>query len=203
MISRIILWRHGQTDLNKQRRLQGASDYPLNDTGIAQAKAAAKKIAELGPTHIVSSDLTRAYDTATRLAKRTGLQIAVDPRVQERSFGSWEGLTADEIGQIDREGLNLWRAGQEPGGDVETREACGRRVVTAIADWTDRLADHNEAVLVIVSHGGAISNGLMSLLGTNPSLSQPLAGMDNCHWGILAPQPNRAPAWRLMAYNLS
>lgn len=203
MISRIILWRHGQTDLNRQRRLQGASDYPLNDTGIAQAKAAAKKIADLGPTHIVSSDLSRAYDTATRLARRTDLEIVVDPRVQERSFGSWEGLTADEIAEVDREGLTKWRAGQEPGGDVETREACGRRVVESIADWSDRLADHDDAVLVIVSHGGAISNGIMSLLGTNPSLSQPLAGMDNCHWAILAPQANRTPAWRLMAYNLN
>lgn len=203
MISKIILWRHGQTDLNKQRRLQGASDYPLNRTGLAQAKAAARKIAQLNPTHLVSSDLTRAYDTAAELARETKLPINVDPRVKERSFGSWEGMTADEIASIDRERLDLWRAGQEPGGDVETREACGSRVVESIADWTDKLAGHDDAVLVITSHGGAISNGVMTLLGTNPSVAQPLAGMNNCHWAILAPQPNRTPSWRLISYNLS
>ena len=121
---------------------------------------------------------------------------------QRVRVGVWND-NAHEIAEVDREGLTKWRAGQEPGGDVETREACGRRVVESIADWSDRLADHDDAVLVIVSHGGAISNGIMSLLGTNPSLSQPLAGMDNCHWADLAPQANRTPACRLMAYNLN
>lgn len=205
MISQLVLWRHGQTDLNKQRRLQGASDYPLNDFGRVQARSAAKKIAALGPTVIVSSNLVRAYDTATALASVTNQEIHVDPRVQERSFGSWEGMTVDEIAAVDPEGLALWRNGREPGGDVETREHCGQRFAAAIEDWGNRFLEMGveDGVLVVVSHGGAISNGVMTMLGVNPSLAQPLAGLDNCHWAVLTPQTNRTPVWRLNGYNIS
>lgn len=203
MITKIILWRHGQTDLNKQRRLQGSSDYPLNDTGRVQALSAAKRIAELNPTAIVSSDLTRAIDTAKALEAETGLNMDIDARVQERSFGSWEGMTAEEIAEVDIDRLKMWRAGQEPGGDVETRQACGERVAEAVADWNDRLTGEKEETLVIVSHGGAISSGVMTLLGINPSITQPIAGMRNCHWAVLEPQTNRTPAWRLTDYNIT
>lgn len=203
MITKIILWRHGQTDLNKQRRLQGSSDYPLNDTGRAQAADAAAKIAQLNPTAIVSSNLTRAIDTARALEAETGLKIEIDARVQERSFGSWEGMTAEEIADLDRERLLMWRSGREPGGDVETRLACGQRVAQAINEWSHRLDGDEEHTLVIVSHGGAIANGVMALLGINPSETQPIAGMKNCHWAVLEPQPNREPAWRLTDYNIT
>lgn len=203
MIEKIILWRHGQTDLNKQRRLQGSSDYPLNSTGQSQALSAANRIATLHPTVIVSSQLTRAHDTAKALAAKTALDIHIDSRLQERSFGAWEGMTVDEIATIDPDRLAMWRAGEEPGGDVETRLMTGARVAEAIVDWNDELAGRQEETVVIVSHGGAISNGIITLLGVNPSISQPIAGMKNCHWAVLEPQQKRTPAWRLTDYNIT
>lgn len=203
MITRIILWRHGQTDLNKQRRLQGASDYPLNETGREQAKAAAPRLAELGPHYIVSSPLVRARDTARELEALTGITAVEDARVAERSFGSWEGQNLEEIAEHSPERLTLWRDGKEPGGDVETREACGLRVAESINDWTEKLSGKGGNTLVVVAHGGAISNGVMTLLGTNPSERQPIAGLDNCHWAVLTRQDNRVPGWRLVSYNVN
>ena len=203
MIKKIILWRHGQTDLNKQLRLQGSSDYPLNDTGRTQAAEAAKKLAALKPTAIVSSDLTRAIDTAKALEAETGLEMQIDARLQERSFGSWEGMTVDEIAIIDEDRLKMWRAGQEPSGDVETRQACGNRFAESVVEWSERFTSEDDEILVIVSHGGAISSGVMTLLGIDPSQNQPIAGMKNCHWAVLEPQPNRTPVWRLTDYNIT
>ncbi|WP_082418180.1 histidine phosphatase family protein [Flaviflexus massiliensis] len=203
MITRMIFWRHGQTDLNKQRRLQGSSDYPLNDTGREQAKAAAPKIAALKPDFIIASNLARAYDTAQALAAETGLDIIVDPRIQERTFGAWEGQNLEEIAVHSAERLQLWRDGKEPGGDVESRQDCGIRVANAVQDWTEKLHDEEGETVVFVSHGAAISNAIMTMLGVNPSEQQPLGGMDNCHWAIMSRQQNREPIWRLNSYNVN
>ena len=201
MITKIIFWRHGQTDLNKNRRLQGSSDYPLNDTGREQARTAAPKLAALKPDYIISSNLSRAYDTAQELAKLTGLEITVDPRITERTFGAWEGQSLEEIEVHSKERLQLWRDGKEPGEDVETRAATGIRVSEAVHDWIDKLDDEKGQTIVFVSHGAAISNCVMTMLGVNPSEEQPLGGMDNCHWATMVIQKNRVPEWRLNGYN--
>ena len=69
----LILWRHGQTDYNRQGRIQGRVDIPLNDIGREQAQRAADGIAALGPTRIVSSPLVRARATAEVLASLTAV----------------------------------------------------------------------------------------------------------------------------------
>src|SRR5690625_7242468 len=89
----IIFWRHGQTDYNAAGRLQGQSDIELNTTGVRQAVLAAPRIAELGPTRIISSDLKRAMRTAEVLGALTGLSVEPAPRLRERSFGVRAGLT--------------------------------------------------------------------------------------------------------------
>jgi broad specificity phosphatase PhoE len=61
---RVVLWRHGQTDWNIRNRFQGHSDIPLNDVGIYQAQHAARLLADMQPTGIISSDLGRAKATA-------------------------------------------------------------------------------------------------------------------------------------------
>lgn len=201
-MARIILWRHGQTDYNFGKRIQGQVDIPLNDVGLEQAHIAARHLCELAPTHIVSSDLIRARETADTLAALTGLEVTLDTRLRERNYGPWEGRTGDEISAQWPDQHLMWRNGQEPGLGVESRLDSGTRNVAAIHDHVARVSESGDYTLVVVGHGGALSNAAMSLIGFNPSEQQPLGGMDNCHWAILTPQTNRKPGWCIRGYNL-
>jgi glucosyl-3-phosphoglycerate phosphatase len=82
MTRRLVLWRHGQTEWNVDGRGQGHLDIPLDDVGRDQAKAAATRLASLRPTAIISSDLSRAYETALALAELTGLEVQRDPALR-------------------------------------------------------------------------------------------------------------------------
>ena len=83
--------RHGQTDWNVEARLQGSTDIPLNDTGRAQARAAAAFFKDRGLTRIVTSPLIRAHETARLVGEQLGLEPVIDARLIERNFGLFEG----------------------------------------------------------------------------------------------------------------
>lgn len=197
--STLILWRHGQTDFNKCRRVQGASDIALNATGIAQAERAAVELATLGIDQIVVSDLGRAQATADAVARRIGLDPVIDCRLRERGYGVWEGLTSEEIREGWPQEWATWRAGADPEGvGVETRDDAGARFATAIQEHAHNMPDGS--TLLAVAHGGIISCGIVSLFGGHPSSFYPLVVLDNCHWAVL--KAGRTPgSWRLAAYN--
>ena len=92
-----MLWRHGQTMWNVERRFQGQTDIPLDETGEAQAEYAARRLATLRPDAIFSSDLIRAASTAAPLARLTGVSVTLDKELRERFGGDWEGLNDEEI----------------------------------------------------------------------------------------------------------
>ncbi len=197
----IVLWRHGQTDFNASRRLQGQSDIELNATGLAQAQAAAPRLAELGPTRIISSDLVRAMRTAEELGALTGLPVEPEPRLRERSFGAWEGLTQEEIEEGWPAAFRAWRQGEEPEGvGADTRDEVGRRVAAALLEAVAEVGD--DGVLVAVAHGAAITLGLTHLLDLDATEWFGLGGLDNCAWALVGPNPGRRPGWRLTAHNL-
>lgn len=224
---RLVFWRHGQTVQNASLRIQGSQDYPLNEVGHAQAAAAAGALARMKPARIYSSDLGRALQTAQYLADVTGLEVLPDAGLRERAYGPWEGLSSDEIRARDPQQWHAWREGREPEGvGVETRETCGQRVHEAIeralADVIRELGEARVAgegngagggvvgvaggddvvTIVFVAHGGSIANGVMSMLGQNPSEWVGLQGMENCHWAVLEPRPAANPVWRLRSYNV-
>ena len=131
----IVLWRHGQTDFNAAGRLQGQSDIELNETGERQAVEAAPHIARLSPTRIISSPLQRAMRTAEVLADLSGLPVEPDERLQERSFGLWEGLTQEEIEEGWPAAFRAWRQGEEPEGiGADTRREVGERVAASLRE---------------------------------------------------------------------
>lgn len=197
----VVLWRHGQTDFNAAGRLQGQSDVPLNTSGIRQATLAATALASLEPARIITSDLIRAADTAHALAERTGIQPATDVRLRERNFGRWEGLTHTEIEEGWPEAYLRWRHGQEPLGiGAETRTDCGSRVARAIEEASAEL--DAEDVLVVVSHGAALTLGQTMLLGLDPAQWFGMSGLANCAWSLMHPNPGREPVWRLSAHNI-
>jgi broad specificity phosphatase PhoE len=143
----ILLVRHGETDWNLERRIQGHSDRPLNETGLAQARALADELAGESIDAVYASDLVRAVDTARAVAAPLGLSVDVVPALRERDFGTWEGLTDDEI--LTR----FPQARTQPWGDAETPEELAERVVEALRSIAAR---HPDATVLVVSHGGPV-----------------------------------------------
>lgn len=202
---RLVFWRHGQTDQNLKRRIQGAHDYPLNTTGHEQAAAAAAQLKLFDPTHIISSPLIRARQTAQYLSNETGLEPSSDARLRERAYGQWEGLTAAEIEKDFPEQFKLWRSGHDPEGvGVESRRDTGARFAAGVLDAVEKFRDGDagaDQTLVFVTHGGAITAGTVTLLGLDPLEWSGLRGLDNCRWAILEPRRGTHPRWRLRTYN--
>jgi probable phosphoglycerate mutase len=197
----VILLRHGQTDYNATGRLQGQVDIDLNETGRAQAQAAAEVLARVQPAAIVSSDLSRAAETAQILGALAGVAVGIDPRLRERSFGDWEGLTHTELAEQWPEQFRSWSAGAHPEGiGAETRHDVGERVARAV---TEHAGHHEEGgVIVVVAHGAAISAGLTTLIGQDPESWRGITGIGNCHWSVLRTNNGWEPAWRLSAHNV-
>lgn len=200
MAKRIIFWRHGQTDYNVQGRVQGQVDIPLNEVGLAQAEAAAEELAKLKPDLIISSDLRRAQATAQVLQGKCGegVQLLKDDRLRERAFGDFEGLSVKELKTRFAGRYEEWRGtGESPLAGVESRGKVGMRVAQCVTEYFENA----EEVLVVVSHGSALTQGLVKLLGLDPLAWQGLRGLDNCHWSTLIPY-SREPGWRLVAHNV-
>ena len=148
----LILVRHGETDWNAQRRWQGHSDTRLNDAGREQARRLAEEFPRVDAVY--SSDLARARETAEIVAGTIGLEVRLDERLRERGFGSWEGLTMDEIESAFPDDKRAWLAGSGPGAlDAESFVAFATRVGSFVEDVGRRHA--GEEVLV-VAHGGTI-----------------------------------------------
>ncbi len=93
----IYLIRHGQTEWNQAKRLQGGKDSPLTELGRHQAKAVAKNLEETAPSELLASPLGRAKTTASIIASHLSIPLAEDARLSELRFGAAEGLTLTEI----------------------------------------------------------------------------------------------------------
>lgn len=152
-VTTLLLVRHGETDWNRDGRWQGGSDTRLNDLGREQARALAEELD--GSIDVVySSDLARARETADIVATTLGLEVRVDPRLRERSFGSWEGLTTTEIEERFADSHRRWREGEGAGADdAETFEDFFARVSAFLADV---LRLHPREEVLVISHGGSI-----------------------------------------------
>jgi probable phosphoglycerate mutase len=152
-VTTILLARHGETDWNRESRWQGHSDTSLNEHGKAQAQELADELTEEIDV-VYSSDLARARETAEIVAGRLGLAIRIDPRLRERGFGSWEGLTRSEIEERDGDALERWRAGEGPGAlDAEPYDAFAERMRGFLDDL---LARHPGERVLVIAHGGSI-----------------------------------------------
>ncbi len=162
------LWlvRHGQTDWNAQRRIQGHTPTELNVTGRAEALMLANWFADRAFSAIWSSDLPRARQTAEIIATRHNLAVQTSVELRERELGAFEGKTWDEVRQLRSEltgepmqngDLADWTG--IPGVEADVvlwQRVC--RQLTAIAQ------KHTGNVLVI-SHGGVIKHTICHVLG--------------------------------------
>ena len=148
----LLLARHGETDWNRDGRWQGYSDTPLNEVGRKQAGELGDSLD--GIDAVYSSDLARARETAEIVAARLGVEVKVDERLRERSFGAWEGLTMEEIERRYEQAHVRWRAGEGHGADdAEAFDAFAARVHSFLEEVLRR---HPDETVLVVGHGGSI-----------------------------------------------
>ena len=154
---RLCLVRHGETAWNREHRMQGWTDIPLNAEGRLQAQAVARELSGVRFDGIFSSPLLRALQTAQAVA--AGRPIDLEPRLRERHHGRLQGLTRQEMAQQHPElaaALNQRQTGYQPPGG-ESIETFAERVHAALADL---LAQHAEKTLLVVAHGGVLDIAL-------------------------------------------
>lgn len=197
-MNRLLVLRHGRTEWNDTGRIQGSSDIDLDETGRAQAAAAAAELAAYEPARIISSDLRRAVDTARPVADITGVEIELDKRLRERGYGPWEGLKMHEIAEQYPDDHRRWRA-QEPlhNPEIETWTDLKRRTGEAVHDL---LESDVEGTAILVCHGGSARQIVGGVLGWDLVVTSGLSGMDNVHWADL--RRMKSGKWRLYGYNL-
>ncbi len=160
----LIAVRHGETDWNRIRRLQGHTDIALNETGIEQAARLAAALACESISAVYSSDLGRALATALPLAAALGLEVRQDPLLRERNYGLLEGKTFAEILEQhpeEAERLRLRDASHRmPEGESQTEffeRAVGVvRVIAAVEERALGQDDEMKRTILIVTHGGVL-----------------------------------------------
>lgn len=153
--TRICFIRHGETDWNVGKRIQGQTDIPLNETGRAQALAMAFNAAHYNFSAIYSSDLSRARETAQVLADRFELEVKTLPQLGERHYGIFQGITRDEGAERYPDAYTLYLA-RDFEYDFETGESMQRfadRINEAV-DWLTR--HHSGQTIAAVSHAGVL-----------------------------------------------
>ena len=167
--TRLLLLRHGQTELSVNRRYSGRGNPPLTDIGRTQADRAAKRLAARGGIDaVVSSPLGRARETASAAAAALGLSVTVLDGLTETDFGEWEGLTFREAAERDPEVHRRWLGDtsvRPPGG--ESFDAVRARVDAVRQQLTTDFAGSN---VLVVSHVTPIKTLLQLALNAGPSL---------------------------------
>jgi len=150
----IYLCRHGQTEWNREHRLQGRMESDLTPLGRAQAGAMGDLLHDLiqrdpaAPWRIVASPLRRARDTAGIIGARLGLAVALDDRLMELTVGAWEGRLRADLAR-EHPALFADRAWffAAPGGETYDQ------VMARVSDWLSEQAAEPERRLIVVSHG--------------------------------------------------
>lgn len=159
MTTEILLIRHGETDWNVEKRLQGHLDIPLNAEGERQAAALGLALAQEPLDLIFASDLQRAAQTAQAIAAPRGMTIQIDADLRERCYGAFEGLRYVDISERYPDGYAAWRAR-----DIDARYPMGRAHAETLREFSQRTigaitrlaALHRHKKIAIVTHGGVL-----------------------------------------------
>jgi probable phosphoglycerate mutase len=155
---RFLVIRHGETEWNSKGRIQGQLESPLNERGLEQAGALAHVLADEQIDELWSSDLDRARDTATALAKQSSQRLRIDTRLRERHFGVFQGLTFEQAKQRYPQYYEMYTSDDPdeaiPGGE-SSREFQDRATGFFVERGKDR--DYHSKTIAVVTHGGVVS----------------------------------------------
>jgi len=168
-MTRIILIRHGQTAWNKVERIRGQVDVPLDEVGLAQAEATAKRVAnEWQPVAVYCSPLGRAVQTAQPIARYLGQDARAVAGFYDMNFGQWQGLSPEEVTQRWPQLARTWLEAPHkaifPGGESLARVR--QRSMEALHQV---IARHEGAVVAIVGHTVVNRVLLCAVLGLDNS----------------------------------
>ncbi len=162
--TRLLFLRHGETDWNIERRIQGWKGTSLNALGRRQARRAARRLKDLALDAVVSSDLKRCLETAHAVAGPRGLDVHTLREARERCFGDWEGRKVEQV--LESAGLSGQRKAdpffslKPPGGETMARFAArmGRLLNLLEARYRGR-------TVLVATHGGPVRIACCLVLG--------------------------------------
>lgn len=200
---RLLLVRHGRTAWNLEGRIQGQTDVPLDELGLAQAAEVAPVLAELSPALVWSSDLQRARVTAEAIGAAAGVAVHADARLREFDLGSRAGSRLADYAAENPDEFAAYRSGRyevapgaESAGQVTAR-------FTAALDEAMAALEPGETGIV-VAHGAALKVSVAAWLGWAPENALALHALGNCAWAEVDDSGDRVAGTtgrRLVAWN--
>ncbi|MEK7356852.1 MAG: histidine phosphatase family protein [Bdellovibrionota bacterium] len=170
----LFVFRHGETDWNREGRFQGSTDIPLNETGRLQADALRRFFARNPVDAFMTSDLVRALETAEIANRDLRAPIVSDRRLRETNLGVAEGLTRQEIVEtFGTEILRQWAETFPP--DLDYRfpsgESKAEHLARLLAAIEHNVKSHPHSTWGVATHGGAIRRLIHHLV---PNLTSPV-----------------------------
>lgn len=187
-MSIIYLVRHGQTEWNQDKRIQGHTDIPLNERGRKQAIALARRMASVPLELIYTSDLGRSAETARIIASAQPGEVRVSPTpgLRECNYGLWEGLTRTEVARRFPDDWTAWRREEGIGSPT------GGEGFLALAERAGRVFDaaaREGRTVLLSSHRGPIRAILCHALGLDQSFRERFL-VTNCSVSALEYDPS-------------
>jgi broad specificity phosphatase PhoE len=184
METRLLLIRHGETEWNRDGRIQGHLDVVLSEQGRGQAGKLARRLAPEPLTAVYASTLARASETAAILAQPHGLTVSTRADLREGCFGAWQGLTMAEVRQ--RFEANYAAVRQDPiHGRPEDGETCFEMAGRAYRVVEEVAAAHPGGTVAVVTHGGTLKTIISQVLGLDLRYRWRFT-VDNCSLTIVA-----------------
>lgn len=174
----VYLVRHGETEWNAARKIQGQSDSPLTSKGIFQAQQVAQRVRHEGITHVIASDLGRTRATAQIIADVCGCEVKVEPRLRELHMGVLEERDLDAL-SADEEAWRKQMVDGSPNGRIpqgESMTELATRMRAALDSCLDLPAGSKP---LLVSHGIALGCLISTILGLAPYAERRLR-LRNC-----------------------
>ncbi len=159
-VRKVFFIRHGQTDFNRERRLQGAMPVPLNECGRSQSRLLAEYLNTIPIDAIYTSPRSRALETAGIIGAILRQPVRQDERLAEIAFGDFEGLTFAEVETRFPRAYRKWESGYRPyrvpGGesrlDVQRRMQAAWDDITSVSDMkTVAMVGHSSAMMILLA----------------------------------------------------
>ncbi len=173
--------RHGETEDNISRTVQGQMPGMLSETGRMQAEHLAERFTDIPLDIVITSDLTRAVQTATPVAQRSGLQVQLDPRLRERHFGEFQGKAMSELVRTQ---------GEVPFGEHlpegESLSNVHSRMQSFWKSWQGELSGKTA---VIVTHG-LVLNFLFAVILNQPRNDDSCTVVGNASVSLITRDPH-------------